>query len=251
MYPAPLQTSANNTLTFGQPCGYAIHGNRVLINASRIANNRTFGNVSGTLAIQLWALKQPYTGGKLEGMLTASTTIGEIAGQYELTDCQYDLLFTQPDTGIWHLCLALAEWTGSDYAVVDAINFDLPYQVNWQPQIVAKEEDKVIAVDFTKTEKTSKANKAEPVKTETQVAEKPKAKVQPAKTKETAKAAMPTAGVSINKASVEDIARIKGLSKKVAKAIVDTRPYKSLDELIRVKGLGKKMLEKILPEVTL
>lgn len=280
MFSASPQTITNNDLTIGQPCGYAINGSRVLVNASRIANNRELGNLSGTLAVQLWALKQPYAGGKMDGILTASNAIGEIAGQYEVTNFQSDLLFTQPAAGTWFLCLALAEWNGSDYTVVDAVNFDLPYQVSWQPQVVAKDADKVIAVDFGKAEKSEKAAEAEQAeKAETAKAEKvekasaekvEKAKVAKAKTIEKAKAitekpqakavaaekpkataAAPVAGVSINDASIDEIARIKGLSKKIAKAIVDARPYKAVDELIRVKGLGKKMLDKIISEVKL
>jgi competence ComEA-like helix-hairpin-helix protein len=51
--------------------------------------------------------------------------------------------------------------------------------------------------------------------------------------------------VSVNAARVEELAAVKGLSPKLAEAIVKKRPFASLDELRRVKGLGANILAKV------
>jgi competence protein ComEA len=51
--------------------------------------------------------------------------------------------------------------------------------------------------------------------------------------------------VSLNLASVEELARMKGLNTKLAKEIVRRRPFSSIDQLIDVRGIGKKTLDKL------
>jgi competence protein ComEA len=58
-------------------------------------------------------------------------------------------------------------------------------------------------------------------------------------------------GVSINLASVDELARVKGLNKKIAKDIVERRPFASIDGLIDVRGIGKKTLDKLRSLLTL
>ncbi|MBK6714904.1 MAG: helix-hairpin-helix domain-containing protein [Burkholderiales bacterium] len=53
--------------------------------------------------------------------------------------------------------------------------------------------------------------------------------------------------VSLNTASAEELAAIKGLSKKLATAIVAARPFKSVEALLEVKGMGPKLLQKLHP----
>lgn len=57
--------------------------------------------------------------------------------------------------------------------------------------------------------------------------------------------------VSINKASLEAIAALSGVSFKLAESIVASRPYKKKQDLLEVKGVGAKMLETIKPQITL
>ena len=54
-------------------------------------------------------------------------------------------------------------------------------------------------------------------------------------------------GVSINTASVEQLAKVKGLNLKLAKEIIKARPLSTLAELIEVRGIGAKTLERIKP----
>lgn len=51
--------------------------------------------------------------------------------------------------------------------------------------------------------------------------------------------------VSVNAASVDDLAKLPGMNLKVAKEIVKGRPYTSLDALIQVRGVGETTLRRI------
>jgi competence ComEA-like helix-hairpin-helix protein len=53
------------------------------------------------------------------------------------------------------------------------------------------------------------------------------------------------ARVSIQTASVEELARVKGLTMQVAKEIVKARPFTSLEDLVKVRGIGRKSLDKL------
>lgn len=59
-----------------------------------------------------------------------------------------------------------------------------------------------------------------------------------------AKAAAP-GQVSINRASVGELAAVKGVTKTLAAAIVASRPYATLDDVLKAKGMGAKLLEKL------
>jgi len=57
--------------------------------------------------------------------------------------------------------------------------------------------------------------------------------------------------VSIQTASVEELARVKGLNLKIAKEIVKARPFAALEDLLRVHGVGRKTFDKIRALITL
>jgi competence protein ComEA len=52
----------------------------------------------------------------------------------------------------------------------------------------------------------------------------------------------PVIKVSIMTASVEELAGVPGVNRKLAADIVKHRPYKSMDELVKVRGIGPKMI---------
>lgn len=56
---------------------------------------------------------------------------------------------------------------------------------------------------------------------------------------------------SVNAASADELAAIKGLSKTLAKAIIAARPYKSLEELTRAKGVDHKLVDKLRQQLSL
>jgi DNA uptake protein ComE-like DNA-binding protein len=55
----------------------------------------------------------------------------------------------------------------------------------------------------------------------------------------------PKTVLSLNAVTEEQLTELKGISKAVAKAIVDARPYARWDEVATVKGVGGKLLIKL------
>ena len=248
-------------------CAYRIAGDRVVVTIGAISNQRDFGDLSGTLSVELWALRQPYQGGFFEGVALAGTQIGEISGQHYISDCCYALNFQEPPAGTWYLALMVREWTDAGFVTRDYVNFAVPYVVTWAPTVIQAEPAKVISVHFAETETTGKTRGAEPkaitkalpkadtkaeIKAETTTA-KPsvqasKAPAQPRKAKAPTQA---VGAVSINDASVDEIASIKGVSRKVAAKIVESRPFETLEQLLKVRGVGEKLFKRIRSHVTL
>jgi competence ComEA-like helix-hairpin-helix protein len=232
-----LQLDANPIesplLTLFGDYGYAIQGSRIAITVGEIANRREPGNLSGTLALELWALEKPYVGGQFAGFTLAATTIGELRGGHLLAGCHYDLMFREPPAGQWHLALMLREWEGAGYVTRDWVNFNLPYCVADKPVVTRSEADNVINVVFFKNKNPAPQT----------------AGVEPAAAPDSPALAKPAAnqtkGVSVNTASYEDLAAVKGVTKKLAENIIASRPYNSLEDLLKVKGMGEKLLNKV------
>ena len=275
--PQSLTTTSTQLALVGN-CGYRIQDNRIVINIDEIASQRDPGDISGTLSIELWALKQPYQGGGFSGAALSATRIGELYGQHFLANCHYDLLFQEPPAGTWYLTLMLREWTDAGFVTRDHVNFNLAYEVGGKPKVVRSDTDNVINVSFAGSEKAvaktiaeqpqpaeakpvvskseqpkAQAPVAKTIKTPAQkpAVEAPKAKQTkppvpqaPAAVAKQDKASTPVT-VSLNQASRKEIASIKGISRKLAEDIVSARPFKSLDELLKVKGMGPKLLQKV------
>jgi hypothetical protein len=129
-------------LSMSGSCSYQVENNRVLITISEIRNHRALDTLSGTLAIEFWALGQPYGGGGFNGVALAGTRIGELGGQSCLTDCRYDLIFQHLPAGDWFLTLMLREWEHNGYVTRDYVNFTLPYGVpEMTPPLVGSTSD--------------------------------------------------------------------------------------------------------------
>lgn len=208
-------------------CGYEIQNDRVAIHIDRIANNRAPGHCSGTLSVELWALTRPYGGGQFDGVAVAGTRIGELHGEHLLSDCRYDLPFQEPPAGTWHMTLMLREWSDAGYVTRDYVSFSVPYQVGATP--VIPRTDNVINVSFPGAAKNAPTAPAPDEPAPAAVAD----------------------GVSLNHASVSEIAGVKGISGKLAENIVASRPFASLDEVLKVKGMGEKLLRKVRDLLTL
>jgi len=230
----PAILEPNPSLVMAGNCGYQINGNKVTLTIAEIANNRDNGCISGTLAVELWANTLPYQGGDVNGQILASTCIGELYDQHFLADCRYELDFLQPTEGTWLISLLLREWTDMGYITRDHVNFSVPYVVAKQPVIARQEESNIINISFPEHKKTS----AKPGAKKTDVAS------QAAIAEKTADNSHDKL-LSINEASVKEIAAIKGVSRKLAENISAERPFGSFDALLKVKGMGPKMLEKI------
>jgi DNA uptake protein ComE-like DNA-binding protein len=197
-----------------------------------IENPRAEDNLSGTLALEVWALDAPYAGGSWQGIPVASMILGVLGGGQQLTDCNFVVPAAAPE-GPGVLTLMLREWGPAGYVTRDYCNLSL------ETPVKAKAKPKAAAKKAAVKEETPKAKaKAEP---------KPVAKESKAPAKAPAKAAKsPVAkGIAVNSASEAELLAIKGLTATVAKAIIAGRPYASLDSLAKVKGVGPKLLAKL------
>jgi DNA uptake protein ComE-like DNA-binding protein len=232
-------------------CAYAITADRVQISLDQILNPRDVNDISGTLAIELWALPQAYQGDEFTGVALASTEIGSIFGQHSLNQCEYDLVFTAPPQGSWNVTLMLREWTGVGYITRDFMNFPVPYEVasveEVAPEVVATIEAIAPEVATPEVVETTEA-----VASDVVVAAAPvKKAAAPKKAKSKKAAATPASKLDWNTASEAEIAALKGVSSKLAAAIVAARPFTGLDQVLAVKGMGKKLLDKLCDDVTL
>ena len=221
-YPAPER--------FAQPC---LRGNvaRVLkdglasLSIEAIENPRAADNLSGTLALEVWALDSPYAGGSWQGVPVASLVLGVLAGGNGWTACEFEVPAAQPASA-GALTVMLREWSPAGYVTRDYRNLEIAQAV-----AVAVAEEKPVAAPKKPLAKApaKKAAKAVAVK----------------------KAAPAARPVSVNSAGEAEMMAIKGLSTAVAKAIIAGRPYKSLDDLCRVKGMGPKLLAKVRDQLAL
>jgi DNA uptake protein ComE-like DNA-binding protein len=197
-------------------CVPALRGEVSFARAERVENPRGEENLSGTLALELWALNEPYQGEQFTGTALAGVELGRLAGQQALHDVQLpvaaDALATHK-----HLTVMLREWTATGYVTRDFRNVD----------VSAAAPDPEVAAAQPTTETASVV----PVPAITAPAE--------------------PGLVSIQHGTLEQLAAVPGLSKKVAQEIIKTRPFSSLDELTRVRGIGDKTLRKLRAALTL
>ncbi|HVZ32213.1 MAG TPA: helix-hairpin-helix domain-containing protein [Polyangiaceae bacterium] len=205
--------------------GYTIRGGEVRLHASSIVNPRPTENLSGSLALELWAFAvsapERHDG---ERHCLARAPFGCIAGQERLVEIEQQVPFAEPPVGRWQLALLLCEWTQAfGYVTRDRRDFAQVYQR-------APEAPLPVAAALPAVTE-SIANRAAPSHCGVQL-RSPRL-------------------VSIQSASVEDLAKLKGLNLRIAKEIVRARPFASIDELLRVHGIGRKTLERIRACVTL
>lgn len=243
--------------TFLLPClrghvGYKIDGRRITLEVAAIENPRDESNLTGTLALELWALPHPYSGGHFNGSPLAAAVLGTLAGQSEWNPPPLDLAFKAPPDGTWYFCLMLREWTGTGYTTRDYTNFREPVAYTAAP--LAAGESPTTQAPFT-AETTTKSSPDPALLTADAPAAPPAKPARRAASKRNL-TSHPTpisaaAPVSINKATAAELSAIKGLSKPIAAAIVAARPLKTLDALLEVKGLGPKLYEKLKPSLKL
>jgi len=252
MSPTALFNSAPNTvspLTLSGSNGYSIQGDRVILSVSEIANHRNFDSMSGSLSLELWALNRPYAGGEFDGVALAGVQIGCVQGQHRLVNGSYDLPFTAPGAGTWTLTLMLREWEGQGFVTRDHVQFAQPYEV--KPPAVAEATVQapalarnVITMDFGAPQPRDEAV-ARPVAKAVDKVAAAVTVTKPAAAVVAAPAAAVDRRVSLNEASRAEIAAIKGVSKKLADAIVAARPLISMRELLAVKGMDPRLLNQL------
>ncbi|HSI13846.1 MAG TPA: helix-hairpin-helix domain-containing protein [Chthoniobacter sp.] len=218
--------------------GYRIDDARVSLSLQAIENPRPADNLSGTLAIELWALPTRYEGGAFSGFPLAGAAFDALPGQWEYRSRTFDLPFTTPPAGAWQIVAMLREWTAAGFQTRDHVNFDTPY-LQSAPQAMPTASAPAVAQAPVAAPKKAVARKttAKPVAADIDGIDFAKI--------------LKSNGISINKASVEDLAQARGMNRKLAEAIVKARPFRSLDDLLEVKGIGAKLLGKIRPGLKL
>lgn len=267
---------------FSQPCfegpvGYNFDGQQVHLNAACVRNPREAGNLSGSLALELWALPAAYAGGAFVGHAVGSVAIGRLEGQSDFMNLNRSIDAATLPAGRWTLCLMLREWTAAGWLTRDYANFDLPYEVPAEPAVSteapaapeASEVPKPVQAATPQDEArpvvapTQKADEAvDPAKSDQSAAPAPATPMAPvakpvaskaavAKPTEAVKTAVVAGGVSVNRVTETQLLQVKGMTRPVAKAIIAGRPYRTLDALIEVKGVGPKLLASLRASLSL
>ncbi|WP_085317203.1 ComEA family DNA-binding protein [Derxia lacustris] len=106
---------------FGSDAGFA--GTRVVLGVDAIANPRAEGNLSGDLALELWALDHRYDGGAFSGILVAGTPVDRLAGGEWRHDLRAECQAAPLPAGEWRLVLMLREWTPAGLLTRDYVEF--------------------------------------------------------------------------------------------------------------------------------
>lgn len=203
---------------------HSLSAQQLNLRVERIYNPRSSENLSGTLALELWALSEPYTGGQFQGQALAGVELGRLAGQGSLEALERVLPFSAAPAANACLTLMLREWTANGYVTRDYRNLASPRPAAMiaAPQHAAE----AVLSDLNTPENAVPAPEAAP-------ASQPVA------------AAAESRLVSIRHATLEELARVPGLNRKLAAEIIKTRPYSSLDQLLKVRGIGDKTLRKL------
>jgi DNA uptake protein ComE-like DNA-binding protein len=239
--------------------GYRIDGSQVRLTVERIENPRTAANLSGTLALELWALPAPHTGGAFQGVPLAGMTIGSLSGRSETKVTSFALPFSAPPAGTWHFVLMLREWTAAGYQTRDFTNFITPVSYGSTPKSAPQLPETPAPLKAAPVQPAAAAKLLAPVAPLETAANSPsKVMAAPAKSSTSRPAPEPSkaqpapkgtaqvgSSVSVNTAPVETLAAIKGLSPQLARAIIKKRPYTAVDDLRRVKGMTVKLLASI------
>jgi Helix-hairpin-helix motif len=206
-----------NAPQFSGNVSYGVHGSEVVLEADALFNPRTPDNLSGTLSVELWAFAE--SGPATEGLRLAAAEIGQISGQSRLSAIERRVAFVEPPVGRFRLALLLCEWTlAHGYVARDRRDFATIYE-RVAPEPAAPD---ALAAPPRTLDKLRLVSTAE----------------------------APSL-VSIQTASVEELAVVKGLNLKLAKEIIKARPFTSLADLIRVRGLGEKTIDRLKGLLTL
>jgi hypothetical protein len=228
---------------------YRIEGTRVHISAEHIENPREAGNRSGSLALELWALAEPYAGGAFQGVPLAGVAIGSLSGQAESPTTTFELPFSPPPTGKWHFVMMLREWTTAGYVTRDFINFNTPFLYRTAELTMAPKDQSPISAKSLAAKPPEPTPPAETASLHEAVrqpsapkAASDSAKNVPVQTKAAAAAPQP---VSVNRAAEAELSNVEGLSPQLARAIIRKRPFSSLEELRRVRGITAKLVSRL------
>lgn len=110
-------------LQFSGYTSYKRYGGTMNLSADTVRNNRMQG-VSGDLKIMLWATRDKYRGGYINGFVVAQSRIGRLRGNNFFSRVSRDASFYAPPRGRYFMTLTLSEYRYGRYEIVDYINYN-------------------------------------------------------------------------------------------------------------------------------
>jgi DNA uptake protein ComE-like DNA-binding protein len=246
-------------------------GDSVELRVARVFSPRSEPNVSGSLALQLWARREPYRGAEPRGTQLASVALGQLSGQASFEQIDQRAALSRPASGESHVVLLLCEWTAEGYLVRDYCNFAEPYagptQVPVKPAETKPAEAKPVEAKPVEAKPVeakpaeakpveakpveAKPVEAKPVEAKPVEAKPAEAKPAPVQAKPVAVAVAPAKPVaaparpSLNQVDEAELIKLSGLPQKLAAALIKARPFRSFDQLLNVRGIGEKSIHKL------
>lgn len=171
-----------------------VHGDELKLAIAGISNLRAAGELSGTLALELWALQQPYDGGPFQGQPLGSLTLGRLGGQQQWSDLCPSWHWSAAALPLagqqGQLTLMLREWTPAAYVTRDWRRLDWPRQPDGQ-------------------------------------------------------------AVSVNRSTTARLRSVSGVSDRLARQLVASRPFASLEQLQRVRGMNNRLYARLRDQLVL
>jgi hypothetical protein len=117
------QTSGLNGISISGQCSWSTSSNYINIKVAKVSNSRSSGSLSGTLRVRVWATKNRYTGGTINGYVLGTRSLDQLKGGYYLSSISGDVTYTSPPAGDYYTTLTLEEYTNSGWVIQDYLNF--------------------------------------------------------------------------------------------------------------------------------
>lgn len=95
---------------------YSYEGGTVDMTVAKISHRRTAN--TGSLKLSVWATRQPYDGGKLNGFEIGEVQKKALPAGYSYTNVSNTGKFTPPPNGTYYLTLILTEFRDGGYVIV-------------------------------------------------------------------------------------------------------------------------------------
>ncbi len=107
---------AKVNLTGGWSWKRDIEAGTLNMQVKKITNNKA--GKSGSLRLAVWATKQPYNGGRINGFQLGSVDKKALEKGYSYSDVVNTARFKKPPAGTYHTALFLLEFNGEEYVIV-------------------------------------------------------------------------------------------------------------------------------------
>jgi len=234
------------------PVTYRVGGDRVRVEVAAIENPRDVSNASGTLSLELWALPAPYSGANFRGAPLAGAVLGTLAGQARWEKLELELAYTPPPSGATHVVVMLREWTGAGYTTRDFASLGVigaAAPIAPAPAAPAVTPPAVAATPAPAP--AAKPAAPAPALQAVPTPKPPEKSAAPVVATTKTSAGRTSGKISVNTATLDELAAVKGLPRAVAERIVRDRPFTSIDDIVKVKGMGEKLLAKIRSQLAL